>query len=389
MSKSAHQFAKIDGWVPVFAAGTQIDSKGKKKDWSEADLDQIVSNFDANDSAPIVVGHPKHDSPAWGWVEELKREGVSLFAKFRDVAPEFRAWGKAGHIQNRSIKILNSPSGYKLGHIGFLGAMQPAVAGMERIEFSADEGETYEFGVNSGWSAAWSLRALARGLRSMRELLVAEKGVEAADKAFPIWPIEDAERAAADAEAHQQQQASQGLYSAPDNNESNPVPDPTKQFTQADIDRAVAAERAKIDKSNQFAARLAEHRSFVSTLVSNDKGEVRLTPAQAEGVAEFLAAVGAADAQEFTFNAADGSEQKPKLVDFAKKLFSSLPPQMKVGGERAGSSSEPNKVQSHSFNAPQGTTVDPEQAALYDKATEYQAKHPGTDWITAVTAVGG
>lgn len=62
---------------------------------------------------------------------------------------------------------------------------------------------------------------------------------------------------------------------------------------------------------------------------------------------------------------------------------------MKVGGEQAGANNDPKNVPSHSFNAPQGATVDPDQAALYDRASEYQAKHPGTDWLTAVAAVGG
>jgi hypothetical protein len=328
MSKGTNQIAKIDGWVPVFPAGLHTDSKGQTNTWTDADLDQMVANFDANDRFPIVIGHPKDNSPAFGWGNELKREGSMLFSKFADIDPKFRAWGKSGNIANRSIKIVKTPKGYKVGHIGFLGAAAPAIEGMDRIEFSADEGETYEFGIADD---GWTLGSVARALRQLRDFFIGEFGQEKADLAMPSWPIEDLERTAA-----QKQAASDNSFNAlpEDTTVSN-----EKTFTQADIDAAVNAERLKTTaaqqllKASEFTSRLAANKAFVSSLIADDKGVVRLTPAEAAGWAEALTFCEGMESTEFTFSAADGAEQKPQLFEFIKTKLAGLTPRLKLGKE--------------------------------------------------------
>jgi hypothetical protein len=131
-------------WIEIFKGGEQTDSKGRTRAWSEADLDHLVNSYNPADyEAPIVIGHPTATAPAYGWVEQLKRAGLTVLAKFKQVPAEFEQLVKGGHYKKRSIRIL--PDG-KLGHVGFLGAAAPAIAGLKDIEFSADnDSSEYDF----------------------------------------------------------------------------------------------------------------------------------------------------------------------------------------------------------------------------------------------------
>ncbi len=126
----------------VFKTGTHTDTNGTVKDFTEADLDFIASSYNPQlNEAPIVIGHPKNNAPAYGWVESLRRSGQTLFAKVSAIVPEFLEALKQGLFKKRSI-ALNSDG--TLRHVGFLGAVPPAVKGLKDLEFS-DYVPAYEF----------------------------------------------------------------------------------------------------------------------------------------------------------------------------------------------------------------------------------------------------
>jgi hypothetical protein len=80
-------------WIEVFRAGDY----GAKDKFTTQDLDQMVANYDGGQhEAPIVIGHPEMDAPAFGWVEALKRQGATLFAKLKQVQPEFEEMVRSG-----------------------------------------------------------------------------------------------------------------------------------------------------------------------------------------------------------------------------------------------------------------------------------------------------
>lgn len=124
-------------YCEIFRTGVYKDAEGNDISYTEADLDTMVKKFmeAENPMVPIVVGHPKDNSPAFGWVESLKREGGKLYAAFKDVAQEFAEAVNNGRYKNRSIS--HYPD-LMLRHIGFLGAMPPKVKGMEPFTFSDD-----------------------------------------------------------------------------------------------------------------------------------------------------------------------------------------------------------------------------------------------------------
>ena len=125
--------------IPVFRAGLHTDMSGKTRQWTTEDLDRIISRYDPSmHEAPVVIGHPKNDSPAWGWVESLRRDGDLLMAGLKNVSPEFDGWVKDGRYKKRSICLYPDLT---LRHIGFLGAMPPAVKGLPDCGFSEVENE--------------------------------------------------------------------------------------------------------------------------------------------------------------------------------------------------------------------------------------------------------
>lgn len=133
----------MNKWFEIFKSGTHVDSAGKEHTYSDADLDTIAANYNPqHNEAPLVIGHPKTNEPAYGWVGEVKRFGSSLFAKAKSIVPEFEQSIKDGLFKKRSIALNKDMS---LRHVGFLGAVPPAVAGMKDLDFSADaETQTFE-----------------------------------------------------------------------------------------------------------------------------------------------------------------------------------------------------------------------------------------------------
>ena len=134
------------GWMPIFKTGIHTDSAGNEKTWTEAELDTIVQKYQPQaHEAPAVIGHPEHNSPAWGWVEGLKREGSVLFAQFKGLVPEFVEMVRKGLFKKRSISLYPDMT---LRHVGFLGAMPPAVKGLPDVAFADKAGIIIEFGTD-------------------------------------------------------------------------------------------------------------------------------------------------------------------------------------------------------------------------------------------------
>lgn len=124
-------------WFAIFKTGKHIDSASNEKEWTEADLDNIVNSYDPKKhEAPIVIGHPKTNAPAYGWVEKLKRVGDTLYALPKQLANEFVEMVNKGLFKKRSISLY--PDG-TLRHIGFLGAQPPAVKGLPDVEFKEEK----------------------------------------------------------------------------------------------------------------------------------------------------------------------------------------------------------------------------------------------------------
>ncbi|MFO6238944.1 peptidase, partial [Pseudomonas aeruginosa] len=76
--------------LPILPAGRHVALDGRPVEFTEAILQEIAATYDpALSEAPLVIGHPKLNAPAYGWAKGLEvREGM-LYAEPHQVVPEF------------------------------------------------------------------------------------------------------------------------------------------------------------------------------------------------------------------------------------------------------------------------------------------------------------
>lgn len=133
--------------LDIFRAGTHTDVSGRTLSFAAADLDATVAAYDpARHEAPLVVGHPALDAPAYGWVKTLTRDGEVLRATPAQVETQFAELVRAGRFKKISASFWlpdapgnPAPGVYSLRHVGFLGAAAPAVKGLRAPQFAGDE----------------------------------------------------------------------------------------------------------------------------------------------------------------------------------------------------------------------------------------------------------
>ena len=191
----------IGDWTEIFRAGDY----GKKGSYSDADLDRMVANFNSEDQVPIVLGHPQTDSPAWGWLSEVKRQGNVLLARVGELHKDFAEALAENRFKNRSVRIANTSAGPKLLHLGFLGGVLPEVDGLKKMAQFDGDGDRVDHD--------FDLAAAAQG--DNQEVLDMEKDEQikkleadlAAEKA-----AREADRAAAEARAKKSMLAEFALF---------------------------------------------------------------------------------------------------------------------------------------------------------------------------------
>ncbi|MET3611784.1 hypothetical protein ABID16_000089 [Rhizobium aquaticum] len=140
------------GPIEIFRAGTFTPMNGEPAKITTRELKEIASTYDpVNYPAPVVIGHPKTDTPAYGWVDKLYVEGDKLMATTRETVAEFADMVKEGRYKKVSVSLFlpNStanpkPGSVYLQHLGFLGGASPAVPGLKPVQFSHVAGGTFD-----------------------------------------------------------------------------------------------------------------------------------------------------------------------------------------------------------------------------------------------------
>lgn len=149
-STSASAPAVLPDSIEIFRAGRHVDDAGVAHSFSDADLDGMVSSYNpALREAPLTVGHPRDNLPAYGWVKSVSRtaDGTLAIAPHQ-VDPQFAEMLRAGRFKKRSASFYPPqapnnpvPGKWYVRHVAFLGAQPPAVAGLKDIAFSAGDAE--------------------------------------------------------------------------------------------------------------------------------------------------------------------------------------------------------------------------------------------------------
>ena len=140
----------LPGGIEIFRAGRHIDDAGVAHHFSDADVDGMAASYNpALREAPLTVGHPADNLPAYGWVKSVARNagGVLTIAP-HNVEPQFAEMVAARRFPKRSASFYppqapNNPTPGKwyLRHVAFLGAQPPAIAGLKDIQFSAGDAD--------------------------------------------------------------------------------------------------------------------------------------------------------------------------------------------------------------------------------------------------------
>lgn len=373
-------------WHDVFYAGTHTDSKGKQNTYTEADLDEIVANF-APQTAPLVIGHPDTNAPAYGWVSGVRKTAdLRLEIQAENVNPEFAKAVAAKAFPNRSVRLEKTNQGWQLVHVGYLGAAPPALEGMPwQFAGNAEQAVTYEYHL-----ATSTQRTLLDMLGSLREWMIDKFSRQEADQVIPEYELNWQREQLA---AQQANDDTNPLYTKTPNPEDNQM----GPFTQEQLDAAVkkaaddaaasvktefsqqlsaAEQRAKDAEQKLKAAEFAQQVSANQKLVDAAVTAGKLTPAQSVGYAEFLAHLQGLDAgASFEFSRAEGdspTQVKTNLFEFAKQHLNSLGTKSPLGDipplQKAGPAYSDDEIDA--------------------KAIEYQKQH-NCDYATAVTAVTG
>ena len=153
----------------------------------------------AKHEALIVIGHPKNNAPAYGWVAGLSfdEKNNSLSAEPEQIAPTLAEDVKAGRYKkiSASFYLPDSPANpkpgtYYLRHVAFLGAQPPAVKGMRPVQFADNDADilTVEFGEDS--IKPWVVGGIARLLNNLRDWIIDSSGLEKANEVIPTGDID-------------------------------------------------------------------------------------------------------------------------------------------------------------------------------------------------------
>lgn len=133
--------------LQIFKSGSHTAMSGVTISFSESDVAAIAASYDpAIHEAPLVVGHPATDDPAYGWVAGLQFDNGVLSALPSDVDSQFAELVNTRRFSKISAAFYepNSPSNpvqgvYYLRHVGFLGAQPPSVKGLKSPQFASDD----------------------------------------------------------------------------------------------------------------------------------------------------------------------------------------------------------------------------------------------------------
>lgn len=370
--------------LEIFKTGKRTDSQGREWDFSDSIVDEVVREYDpAVFSAPLVVGHPTMDAPAYGWVNSLSLDKTILKAEPVDVEPQFAALVNDKRFPKISASFFPpshpanpKPGKWYLQHVGFLGAAAPAVPGLKAASFAADANAvTIEFAA-SDLEVLWSL---SRAMRGLRDWMLEKFGSEEADKALPDYVVQELE---SQRERERITEQPTPGFATPQQQPEVPTVDPKEKAKQeqqtADFAarEATLAAREKALADAEAKVKCGEIASFAAGLVTAGK----LLPREEAGAVAFMASL--TDSDTVSFAAADGKATQQPQADWFRDFLSNLPPRVDFTERGAGD----DTAATPSFAAPQGFTVDAERLALHNKALAYQAQHK-CDYNTAINAV--
>ncbi len=323
--------------IEIFRPGRHTDDQGIAHHFSEADVDGMAASYNpALREAPLTVGHPKDNLPAYGWVKAVSRNAAGVLAITpHNVEPQFAEMVADKRFPKRSASFYppqapNNPTPGKwyLRHVAFLGAQPPAIAGLKDIQFSEDD---------------------AGGAVSFSEIEPA-----------PSTPQESLSMTEAEIKAMQEQLAAE--KKAREKAEADAAESKKKADT-AQAETASFAERARADRKAGFVS-FAETQVEAGRLLPKDKA---MTVATLDALA---------DAQPVEFAEGD-TTRKVSPAQWLQDLIAKAQPSVSFGEFAPG----------HVSGQMQPGVAKGKSDAEIDKAAKDYARQHKVDYAEALTAV--
>lgn len=370
--------------IQIFKPGKHTAISGDTLAFSEDTIKATVAAYATSlHEAPLVIGHPKLDGPAYGWVNKLSFEDGILYAEpGDDLDPEFSELVNQGKFKKVSASFYApdapnnpAPGVYYLRHVGFLGAQPPAVKGLKSASFADSEVGVIEF-------ADWDQMTIANLFRRVRELVISKFSVEDADKHLPEYEINSLQINAA------QDDDNGGMkpyFSEHQGDEMSPQDKARMDKLEAD-NATLKAENDKF-KADQVAFAEAETKrkneaahtenvSFAEGLIKAGK----LLPTQKESTVALLDNL-AENESEVSFG--EGADKKSDTPLALYKAQLSAAPKLVEFAEIAKGDIETG---SGNFKAPSGFSVDSDRLELHNKAVAF-AEANNVTYEVALTKV--
>ncbi len=382
----------------IFRAGRHTASDGAVIDFSAADLGLAARAYDpAIHEAPLVVGHPRTDDPAYGWVKGLRSDGSSLIAAPHQVDSAFAELVRSGRFKKISASFYTpespqnpAPGTYYLRHVGFLGAQPPALKGLKPVAF-ADGGEgLIEFdiaierrvGMQRGAEFHEAgLRKVVHHLRRVREHILRKHGKEEADATVPeehLQELEDEARLEGE-EERSREEAPRGRGTGMMAGGAAAYAEGGRRVvvsTSPEIEKKIAdlqrreAEFAEKMRALEVRERAAIHERNVAFYERLEK-EGRMLPANRALAVAVLDFAASAD-KPATIEFGEGAEKKSMFIADSIKLLLSSQPKVVTYREvaHAGEGGE-----------------DTEEATKERMIAEFMEKHKGASYRDALLEV--
>jgi len=184
--------------IEVCAVGTWPGSGGKVK-VTDKILQELADSYDPKlHQAPAVLGHPKTDAPALGWFAGFKKVGDKLIGVPRKLKDKLVKAIKAESYKYVSLSFYHpntpgnpKPGSYYVKHVGWLGAMPPAVKGMKEYALAEGGAEPTEIYLAADEAElAWSIKTTRSIFSKLRDFLIDKYDKETADEIIPEWRLD-------------------------------------------------------------------------------------------------------------------------------------------------------------------------------------------------------
>lgn len=326
--------------IHIFKAGKHTSAGGTTIEFSEDHLQAAVEAYDpALHEAPIVVGHPKDNGPAYGWVGGMDFSEGNVYALPAQVQDDFSEMVQEGRFKKVSASWYTpdapanpKPGTYYLRHVGFLGAQPPAIKGLQPVEFSEAEEGVIEFG-------EWDLATTHGMFKRLREWIIDRFSRDEADSVIPDWALADLENARQAEIQKDEPQALPAFSEAPEN------PEDDNMELQAQLDAAKAEVQRLKDEAANFSEREAALKQKEAEIAKGqltarlnglaDQGKI--LPADVSALAEFAANLDAEQVVEF----GEADEAKATPRDYFMAWLDKQPKRVDFN-EHSGDDGEPN-----------------------------------------------